>query len=70
MSTKCRLDGQKIKLLILRMCLSEYEACYKAGVSHATLRSAINGAVVTIKTAGKIAKALEVDPVENMISEG
>jgi predicted transcriptional regulator len=68
--TKCKVDGFKIKLLLSRMCISEREFCSKSGVAHATLRSAINGCDVTIKTVGKLAKGLEVEPNEIMLSEG
>lgn len=70
MGTKCKLDGFKIKMLITRMCLSERDFLQKYGVAHATLRDAMKGKDVTTKTVGKIAKGLEVDPLEIMLSEG
>lgn len=56
------LDLNKIKLAQARLCLSVNDLTEMTGLSRATVSKVINGKVkATAKTAGLIAKALDVD---------
>lgn len=60
-----KLQKAKLEIALARACMSSRDLRSK-GLSPATLSRAIRGENLTVKTAGKIARALGVDVTEIM----
>lgn len=59
------LDIQKVKLIMMKQCMSKTQLAQRAGISYGTLSFALNhDRQLNFASIGKIAKALDVDPSE------
>lgn len=58
------VNRQKLELAMARACMTSAELPKAAGLPRPTVQNAIVGKSVRPATAGKIAKALGVDPAE------
>ena len=63
-----KINAVKVKMLIAKRCMSVNEFVGAAHIASSTMRLALSGNKVTVKTLGKIAKALGVDP-EDIIEQ-
>lgn len=59
-----KLDKQKYELVRARACMSVRELQQAAAIPRPTLNKAISGYSIRPETAGKIARALDVDVTE------
>lgn len=59
-----KLDVLKIKLIIARKELNQTDLAKKCGMRRQALNEIFNRGTCTLKTIGKIAKALDVDVTE------
>lgn len=59
-----RLDVMKIKIIIARKELNQTDLAKKCGMRRQALNEIFNRGTCTLKTIGKIAKALDVDVTE------
>lgn len=59
-----KVNHKKLELAMARACMTSAELPEAAGLPRPTVQNAIVGKGVRPATAGKIAKALGVDPVE------
>lgn len=59
-----RLDVLKIKLIIARKELNQTDLAKRCGMRRQALNEIFNRGTCTLKTIGKIAKALDVDVTE------
>lgn len=60
-----KLQKSKLELAMARACMSARDLRQR-GLSPATISRAVHGEELTVKTAGKIARALGVDVAEIM----
>ncbi|NFO05302.1 helix-turn-helix transcriptional regulator [Clostridium botulinum] len=63
------LDLRKLKIAQANACLSVNELVEKTGLGRATVSKILNGATPSIKSAGLLAKALNVDVTELLTNE-
>lgn len=59
-----KLDTQKVKLLMMKQCLSQAELAEHADLGKTTLYRMLEGKVPQLKSIGKLAAALGVEPQE------
>lgn len=60
-----QIDGNKLKMVLIRKCWSVSELARRAEVSPATLSHIINkGGISNTATVGKISRALGIEPPE------
>lgn len=59
-----RLDENKIKLLMAEKCLSANEVAEQANLTRQTISAVLGGKSCYPATAGKIARALNVEVIE------
>lgn len=58
-----RINSKKLKIAMARKCMCSRELAEKSGLSFSAICSYMNGTKApNLKSLGKIAKALEVDP--------
>lgn len=58
-----KIDSKKLKIAMARKCMCSRELAKKCGLSFSTICSYMNGKKApNLKSLGKIAKALDVDP--------
>lgn len=56
----------KVKILIARSCMTIEEVSRKSGLAMSTVCNAVQGKKLSLKTVGKLARALGVDVTEIM----
>ncbi len=59
-----KFDGKKMQIVMLRKCMDFDDVAKAAGMRTCNLYRIIRTGKCKVSTAGKIAKALEVDPLE------
>lgn len=61
-----KANREKIQLAMLRACMNMTDIAKKAETTSYTVRNVVYGRSVSIKSLGRVAKALGVDPSEIM----
>lgn len=59
-----KIECKKLRLIMARNCLNTKELQEAAKIPRSTINNAISGRSVSPKTAGAIAKALDIDVTE------
>lgn len=59
-----KLDTEKVKLLMMKQCLSQAELAEHADLGKTTLYRMLEGKAPQLKSIGKLAAALGVEPQE------